>query len=167
MKVATLLRHPRRSTRAFSLVEVVVALGIAVFVLVVLLGLFGVGLKINGESKDQIEAGNLASLIISDRLAAPTNQLNMTNLAIPVAALTNGFTNAFPGNQLTSYVGPDGMLTNQANAAYIMTCKAGTNTFTGPNVAQVYLMLSWPAQASPANATASEHYEVTTYIPFR
>ena len=134
MKSSLPLRRHRHSIEAFSLVEVVLALSICVFVLVVLLGLYGTGIKVNRESEAQIQAGNLASLIISDRNAAPTNQVNLTKLAIPVSALTNAYTNAYAGNSPTSYVGPDGMLTNSTYAAYLVTCKAGTNMITGPNV---------------------------------
>ncbi len=64
------------------------------------------------------------------------------------------------------YVGWDGMLTNSANnAAYKITCQSGTNTLTGPKVAQIYLLLSWPAQAS-STTNAANYYEITTYIPF-
>jgi type II secretory pathway pseudopilin PulG len=165
---ATLIHHrPDSAIAAFSLVEVVIALGVCVFVLVVLLGLYGTGIRVNRESESQIQAGNLVSLILSSRSASPTNQVNLTRLAIPVSAMTNAYTNAYAGNSATSYVGNDGLLTNAANASYIVTCMAGTNATSGPNIAQVYLMLSWPVQVSQANAGASDHYEVTTFIPFR
>lgn len=158
--------RPDASVLAFSLVEVVIALGICTFVLVTLIGLYSIGIHVNRESEAQVQAGNLASLIISTRNAAPTNASAFPNLCIPVSAMTNAYTNAFPGNAATHYIGADGMLTNSAaNAAYVATCLAGTNAITGPNVAQVYLMLSWPAQVSQANTAASDHYEVTTYIP--
>jgi len=161
MRIPSALRSPRPGIRAFSLVEVVVALGICVFVLVTIMGLYSTGMRVNRESQNQIQEANLASLIIASRRAAPTNA---SQLAIPASALTGPFTNAYPNGQLTNYVGSDGMITNAANAAYVVSCRAGTNAMTGPNTAQVYLMLSWPAQANPA--VSSDHYEVTTYIPF-
>ncbi len=162
MKISSALRRPRRGIRAFSLVEVVLALGICVFVLVTLLGLYSTGLRVNRESENQIQEADLASLIIASRRAAPTNT---SQLAIPASALTNAYTNAFAnGVQLTNYIGSDGMITNAANAVYLVSCRAGTNSLTGPNIAQIYMMLSWPAQASPT-AASSDHYEVTTYIP--
>ena len=162
MKIPSALRQPKPGVRAFSLVEVVLALGICVFVMVIIMGLYSTGLRVNRESESQIQAADLASLIIAARRANPTNT---SELAIPASALTNAYTNAFAnGTQLTNYIGSDGMLTNAANAVYTASCMAGTNTMTGPNLAQVYLMLSWPAQANPTNAS-SDHYEVTTYIP--
>ncbi len=167
MTTPLVLRKPKPSLQAFNLVEVVVAMGISVFVLVVLLALYSMGIRVNHESAAQIQAGNLASLIISSRSASPTNLVNLSNLAIPAASLTGPFTNAYPHNQLTNYVGTDGMLTTAAQAAYIVSCQAGTNQVTGPYIAQVYLMLSWPVQVSQTNAVASDHYEITTYIPLR
>ena len=162
MKISSALRRPQPGIRAFSLVEVVLALGISVFVLVIIMGLYSTGLRVNRESENQIQEANLASLIIAARRANPTNA---SQLAIPASSLTNAYTNAFAnGTQLTNYIGSDGLLTNAANAVYTVSCKAGTNTMTGPNLAQVYMMLSWPAQANPTNAS-SDHYEVTTYIP--
>jgi type II secretory pathway pseudopilin PulG len=161
MKISSAMRRPKPGIRAFSLVEVVLALGICVFVLVTIMGLYSTGMRVNRESENQIQEADLASLIISSRRAAPTNSVP---LAIPASALTGPFTNAYPNGQLTNYVGSDGMITNTANAVYLVSCRAGTNAMTGPNMAQVYLMLSWPAQANPA--ASSDHYEVTTYIPF-
>ncbi len=162
MKNSSALRRPKPGTRAFSLVEVVLALGICVFVLVTLMGLYSSGLRMNRESENQIQAANLASLIVASRRAAPTN---MSQLAIPANALTNAFTNAYGATGAQNYIGSDGLITNAANAVYLVTCRAGTNVLTGPNVAQVYMMLSWPPQANPSMAS-TEHYEVTTYIPF-
>jgi uncharacterized protein (TIGR02598 family) len=163
MKIRLALRRPRHGIRAFSLVEVVLALGICVFVLVTIMGLYSAGLRVHRESADQIEAANLASLIISSRRAAPTNS---SQLAIPASALTNAFASAYAnGTQLTNYIGSDGILTNSAHAVYLVSCRAGTNPMTGPNVSQVYLMLSKPPTANP-NSPSSDHYEITTYIPF-
>ncbi|HSI84089.1 MAG: hypothetical protein ACAI35_16045 [Candidatus Methylacidiphilales bacterium] len=148
--------------RAFSLVEVVLALGIFAFVLVALAGLLGIGLQTSRDSEDQIQAANLASLLISTRTASPTHSI--TNFAIPAAAMTNLYGDVYLG--AASYVGFDGKLTNAPNAAYQITCRAGTNTATGSRMTQVYLMLSWPAQLNPADGNA-KRYELLTYIPLR
>jgi uncharacterized protein (TIGR02598 family) len=163
MKALLGVRRMKPGIQAFSLVEVVLALGICIFVLVTIMGLYSTGLRINRESEDQIQAANFASMIISARRASPLSQI-LT--AIPSFAMTNAFANAYAnGSQLTNYVGEDGQLTaTAANASYIISCRAGTNTLTGANLAQVYLKLSWPVQANPTNAS-SDHYEVTTYIP--
>ena len=151
------------SATAFSLLEVVVALAICVFVLVAVMGLFAAGVQTSHQSESEIQAANLASLILSTRRAAPLSAAKAAGVpALPPAAMTNAFADACRDR----FVGLDGMLTDNArNAAYWVTCRAGTNALTGPHVAQVYLILSWPVQVNPSLA-ASHHYEITTCIPF-
>jgi len=141
------------------------ALGICSFALVAILGLFTTGLQTNKTSEEQIQAANLVSMLVSTRRASPTNSLG--SFAIPSRAMTNFFTNAYNnGGTLTNYVGFDGQIVTSANAEFLISCQAGTNMLTGPDVAQVYVMLSWPAWANPSNPSVG-HYEYVTYIPLR
>ncbi len=153
----------RPPTRAFSLVEVVFALAICTFVLIGVMGLFMTGLRANRESEGEIQAANSASLIISSTRANPLGpNATAANCPIPSSALTNGFTTIYENK----YVGWDGALLDSANdAAFLITCRSGTNTLTSPGVAQVYLLFSWPVLANPAS-TPPHYYEVSTYIPF-
>jgi hypothetical protein len=48
------------------------------------------------------------------------------------------------------------------SAAFRVACNAGTNAATGPKLAQVYLLLTWPPQAPLTNA--SGRYEILTYV---
>lgn len=146
----------RYGSRAFSLVEVVLALGICAFVLVALLGLFSTGLRAGRESEEQVQAANLASQILATRAATATN---LTNFAIPTAALTKDYSDIYPSGGGT--VGLDGR--TNGTPAYRIVCRAGTNADTGPRLSQIYLMLSWPYQAAASNAAG--RYEVSTYVP--
>lgn len=148
----------KHHSRAFSLVEVVLALGICAFVLVALIGLFSTGLRTGRESEEQVQAANLASQILSTRLAAPTST-NLANFAIPAAAMTGAYSNVFSSSD--SLVGLDGR--TNSTPAYRIICRAGTNAQTGPRLSQVYIMLSWPYQAPITNAAG--RYEVLTYVP--
>lgn len=154
---------PKPDQTAFSLVEVVVALGICSFALVAIMGLFTTGLQSGKDSETQIHAANLISLLVSTRGALPTNAI--ANFAIPERAMTHGYTNAYDnGGRLTNYLASDGSIANSAaNALYQISCKAGTNLMTGPKVAQVYIKLTWPPHMNPTNAAAGS-YEVLTYI---
>ena len=165
------MKHPAkrpRSRSAFSLVEIVLAIAVCSFALIAVLGLFTTGLQSNHQSEQDIQAANLASMLISLRTASPTSAIpNLPNFAIPTSVMSGPYTNAYPGsggNVLTNYVGLDGQTTTLANAAYLISCRAGTNAVTGNNLAQVYLMLSWPPQADPANGNVG-HYEIITTIP--
>lgn len=56
--------------RAFSLVEVVLALGITSFALIALVSLLPAGLRLVGESDDESRAVNLVAELIADRSAS-------------------------------------------------------------------------------------------------
>ncbi len=151
----------KASPRGFSLVEVVLALGICTFVLVALMGLFSSGWKMNRESEDQVQAANLASQIVALRVASPTNGPT-TTAAIPHTKMTQAYGNAYGDpDQLVAF---DGTLTKDMDkAAYRIACSVGTNAKTGSQLSQVYLRLTWPPQAAATNAAG--RYEVCTYVP--
>jgi uncharacterized protein (TIGR02598 family) len=146
-------------SRAFSLVEVVLALGICAFVLIAMLGLFSSGLRTSRESEEQVQAANLASQILATRTAAPASDVNLANFAIPAASLTKAYADIYPAAGGT--VGLDGR--TNSPAAYRITCRAGTNAATGARNAQIHLMLSWPPQAALSNAAG--RYETLVYVP--
>ncbi|SDT88581.1 Verru_Chthon cassette protein B [Verrucomicrobium sp. GAS474] len=153
------------SSPAFSLVEVLLALGICSFVLIALLALFTIGLHDSRESGEKIEAANLASLILSARRASPlgTNG-TMATLAIPPTALARSFGDAYAGAD--KYVALDGTLTTPAKAAFRIRCSAGTNAVMGADVALVHLFLSWPPQMAPSQPNVKS-YEFISAIPLR
>lgn len=62
---------PAPSSRGFSLVEVVLALGIISFVLVAIFGLFPVGYKNAQESRRETRAAYLAEQILNDLRSSP------------------------------------------------------------------------------------------------
>ncbi len=143
------------SGQAFSLVEVVIALGIFTFAVMGIVGLFVVGINAGKESADQIQAANLASLLISTRRALPTKA--MTNFALPPLNMTY----ASSGSNVMG-VATDGTIT--APAEYNLFYQIGTNAATGPHLAQVHLMLWWPpATTNPPNNPANR-YELTTQV---
>ena len=143
---------------AFSLVEVVVALGIFTFALVAIVGLFVTGLNTNKESSDQIQGANFASLLISTRRALPTNVI--ANFALP--PLNVPYSTA--GTYLTNATGVAADGTTNGTPAYNLFYQAGTSTLTGSHLALVHLVLWWPlAAAAPTNNPGSR-YEVTTQI---
>jgi len=78
--------HDGLSHRGFSLVEVVLALGIAMIGVLAIIGLLPVGLKIASDSLEETRAINILSEMIADRRATPST-LNSTLYSIP--ALNN------------------------------------------------------------------------------
>ncbi|MEI9999837.1 MAG: type II secretion system protein [Verrucomicrobiota bacterium] len=154
----------RASTRAFSLIEVVFALAICAFVLVVVMGLFMAGLQANQESEGEIQAANLASLIISSARATPVGPIaNTPSCPIPAAALTNGFATVYENK----YVGWDGIVDQFNTVRCVFDYMPVGHPTPSPGLAlsHVYLLLSWPVQTNPAN-NPLHYYEISTYIPF-
>lgn len=147
--------------KGFSLVEVVLALGICSFALVGIMALFVSGLKTNRESEEMIQAANLVSVILNTRQAAPFKDI--VNFPVPHTALTNTFVQLYGADSSVKYLGADGRLTDRDHALYRITCWAGTNYVTGPHLAQVYLMVSWPIGANSSNPSAGR-YELTSYV---
>ena len=140
---------------AFSLIEVLLALGIVAFALIAVVGLLSVGLKTNKESSDQIQASNVASLLMATIRALPTNPpvgfgLPNLNQGFPVTG-TNGVTY-------------NGMGTNAADAAYGLYYMIGTNSSTGAKIANVYLMLWRPAGTPIPTNSPGAYYELTSQV---
>lgn len=153
-------RSPGRGAvlAAFTLVEVVVALGIFSFALFAIAGLFLVGINTNKESSEQIQAANVASLLISTRRALPTNTI--ANFALPPLNTLYSATG-------TSLTGTGGMAldgTTTGTPTYNLFYQAGTNTATGPHLAQVHLILWWPTAAAMPINNSSTRYELTTQV---
>jgi len=146
-----------RLHRAFTLIEVVISLAIMSFALVAVVGLLSVGLKTNKTSSDQLQAANIASLLISTIRAMPTNPP-------PAFALTNLNRSVMTN---TVQIGPDGTTTNVSadNNAYNLYYVVGTNAITGAKLANVYLMLWWPLSAAKPTNDPSSYYEVTARVP--
>ena len=63
-----------RRLHAFSLVEVTLALGIAVFCLIAVFGLVPVGVQTNRNATSQTTATNILSSVVSDIRASPPGQ---------------------------------------------------------------------------------------------
>ncbi len=155
-----------KSKKAFSLVEVAVALAIVVFALFSMVGLLNVGLQNTHDSRERIQAATIAEQICATRRAAPTNDFTggtspQPGFPLPVLQIA--------ANNLTTplYITRDGLLTSQDNAdfgfVYSITPKfdpipAG-NTSNG--VSQVYMAIFWPPHASPTSP-ATGRYEINT-----
>lgn len=137
----------------FSLVEVVIALGICVFCLVALLGLFSVGMKSRQESAESIEAANLASLLIAQRRAFPVGS---NAPAFPVLPSLSESTN---NRNAPIYLTGAGEVVAVEQAAFRLLFLVETNTLA---VSQLSLTLSAPAAADPGRART--RFDVLTYV---
>ena len=164
----------QRRIAAFSLVEVVVALGIFVFAGFALISVLSVGIQSNRDSKEQLQAANIIEFICSTRRAVPTTDISSAgtgaqpNFPLPVlfSSSWTSTTTGFTTNNFASptYLTWDGASTNQANAIFGLlfniTAPTSYATKTNPGFSTVYLCVYWPAQAPLTGA--SGHVEVTS-----
>jgi len=75
------LRMPTPGRRGFSLVEVVLALGIISFAIVAILGVFPLGLRTSHSSQDDARATQIAQNVLN--AMASQSQQNFTNIVLP------------------------------------------------------------------------------------
>ena len=152
------LQHP---ARAFSLVEATIALGIAVFCLVVIFGLLSVGVNMSSVSIEQTTATNLLAGIASDIRTAPkplpTDGTTVYHIKIPANAppaaspLRDVRPDAAPLDLTSKYLDACGRPVETANQARYQLggwMRAGN----GRDATIACLRLTWPASAAPSNS---------------
>ncbi len=139
------LRKPRLSRLGFSLIEVTIALGIAAFCLVSMIGLIPVGLNNCGIAALQTEAINLLSAVAADLRNAPTAGVNAgfsPRYNIQVGDPTQStvfYVNEDGGN--SSVLGPKSQYRVSVTTVYQPNSGQTRATWENVNV-------SWPAAAN-------------------
>lgn len=119
---------PRRKRSAFSLVEVTIALGIAGFCLLAILGLLQTGLASERSTVERTSAVGIASAIFAN---LSTGSLLVTNTSTPV---TLWFSDA--GQEAT----------NVSSARYRATIQRHPPSGTGKVPTTYTLIVSWPPE---------------------
>jgi uncharacterized protein (TIGR02598 family) len=145
-------RSPRH--RAFSLIEVVIALGVATFAIVAIAALLPVGLQSSRDTVEESTALNVLSSLVADRRATPST--NFSGI-YQLSALTNvvSTTNTFG-------IGDNGQeIANLSQASYRIVC-----VFTPPAVGTLnpsvgHFTASWP----PLNTNSPACVEVVVSFP--
>ncbi len=133
------------SAAAFSLVELTLAIGIAAFCLIAVFGLMPVGVQTNRSATSQTAATNIVTAVIADLRATPKTPGTWTGTSsqfgIPL------------GTSTTLYFDSAGQFTTslETNSRYQLNITFPT---TG-NLTYADLKVTWPAAATPANASGS------------
>jgi uncharacterized protein (TIGR02598 family) len=136
--------HAREYSRAFSLVETVIALGIFVFCIVGIVGLMPVGLNSVRSVSNENNAIHIASSIEGIWEVAPANS-TLSHARFPVTNFYIGATNASE-----FYFNEFGEETIKPNASMKMTYNA-TVSSTFPSAFDVKMVFSWPPVGSAAS----------------
>lgn len=134
----------------FTLVEVTLALGIAVFCLVVIFGLMNVGINTSSASVEQTVATNILAAVASDLRAAPTPSANTSGTITPGAAsavygLTLPVNGATGGNTTRSLDSTGQLLGGTVPARYQLDVSTISGTSRGATLARI--TVSWPPGA--------------------
>jgi uncharacterized protein (TIGR02598 family) len=128
----------------FSLVEVTLALGIAAFCLIAVIGIIPVGVQTNRNATSQTAATNIMAAVVADLRATPTTTNTSSQFAISFG--TSGTqTRYFDGSGTVSPSRTD-------NSRYRLDI-----TWNAPptGLRYAYLNLWWPAAATTADASGS------------
>lgn len=140
--------NPRSTHAAFSLVEVTLALGVAVFCLVAIFGLLPIGVSTSQASMEQTAANGILSAVVADLRATPRQQAaTSSQFAIPIP-------DSGTGEVVTLYFTADGQSATvlKPDSHYLLTLTFPA-TSGGRAATLANLKVSWPAAATLANAS--------------
>ena len=145
----------QRSTLAFSLVEVTLALGIAVFCLIAVFGLMPVGVQTNRNATSQTAATNIIAAVVADLRAVPKTSTTSSqfNITIPTDPTSPPDPPPCSGTQ-TIYFNSEGQVVT-TDARYRVVVTFLRNPTATPTAGAIFarLKVTWPAAADPC-ATA-------------
>ncbi|MCE0499780.1 MAG: hypothetical protein LV481_17720 [Methylacidiphilales bacterium] len=148
-----------RNVRAFSLVEVVLALGVTAFAILAMVSLLPVGLESSKESLDESGAINVMSAVIADRKATPLTDQS-SNYFLPALSntMTVAMTNTFGVSDSSPYT-----TNNLSGSHYLVECvfMPPANGSSGLAPYQAYIKVSWPA----LNSNSSDFVDTVATIP--
>ena len=157
------VRAGSRTGRAFSLLEAAVAVGIAGFCLIAMLGLLPVGLRNNQSSIQQAAAGSALFAVVSDIFATPVDpsataagkSVSSLQFKIPIPATSPSDSAVAP--LATLYFVGDGRWTPalQPNSQYKLTVTPVANRTGLRKTVLLNLRVTWPAAAVSTNTVGS------------
>ena len=143
------------SNAGFSLIEVVIALGIFSFCIVAIVGLLPVGMNSVRSVSNENNAIHIASSIEGIWQVAPTNT-SITNSNFPITNLYIGITNNAP----PFYFNEFGEQTDSAGSSVNMTYTANASTTTS-SAYDVKMVFKWPPHAPNTNYQTIREFSYT------
>jgi uncharacterized protein (TIGR02598 family) len=132
----------RSPVAGFSLVEVTLSLGVMAICLLSVLGLLPIASQTNRLAAADTAAASIGSAVLADIRATPRAAATSPQFAVPFSANSVLFFDA--EGQATSTLNDNSIYRAEVTFP-INSSGAGAATF-------VYVKVSWPAAASPANA---------------
>jgi len=165
MKRATVSGR-RARTRSFSLIEVVIALGVVTVGIVGILAVFPTALQTGHSAQDETRAAHIAQSVFGSLVAQASSQFS--NVQIPLSAGVSPSINLRTGSgtipAVTAYADNDGnLIPNSTNAAYAIFIYTNNSVpgFTDLGTANlVTVRVAWPANAPAANQTYRDYVRI-------
>ena len=175
----------RNPSAAFSLIEVTLALGVAAFCLVPLLGLLPLGINLDHGSIEQFGAAGIAAAVAADLRTAPLpptpSTTNQTTAYYGLTIPANPSSTTTAANTHFIFLRQDGSAAGTQDQAfavaqnpryratiYYTSTLAGNSANSSPspeNGVAARILISWPPQVVPAaGAAVAGSFETTTTI---
>ncbi len=152
----------RAGTRSFSLLEVVIALGVITVGVVGVLAVFPTALQTGHAAQDETRAAHIAQSVFGSLVAGATSQFN--NVLLPPTPVSIDLTGSSSPTSPTLYADNNGnLISNSTNAAYAIFVYTNNSVpgFTGPGTANlVTVRVAWPANAPAANQTFRDYVRI-------
>lgn len=153
---------------AFSLLEVVIALGVVTVGIVGILAVIPTALQTGHSAQDETRAAHIAQSVFGSLVAQAPSQFNnlrfLLSDGVTLSPSIDLGTTLSPA--VTLYADNDGKLTNSAtNAAYAIPIYTNTSVawLTDPSSANaVTVRVAWPASAPAANQTFRDYVRIVS-----
>jgi Tfp pilus assembly protein PilV len=161
--------QPKADT-AFSLVEVVVALGIFAFSILTIIGLMGSSLKVTRDNEERIQAANVATVLM-ERYREMINQEVRRAAGRQADAISwNNFplpANPAGGNSFSSsvqWIDNVGAVTSREEAAFGLKHLITSEPVKGSaaQLVRCSLQLIWPVESADKDSPQKNTYVATT-----
>ena len=158
------MRGRHFSAAAFSLVELTLALGIAAFCLIAIVGLMPVGVQTTRNATSQTAATNFLSNVVSDIRASPKGQGATLQYGIR-RGKDNKTTVCFDGQGVSTTL--TGNVPCPANSQFRIYVNIKRNSIGTSYLADyAYLKVTWPAAVDPLSTTIKPSGSVETVAVF-
>ena len=141
----------KRSTAAFSLVEVTLALGIAAFCLIAVFGLVPVAVLTNRNATSQTAATNIIAAVVADLRATPASSTISAQFGIAFDNCKRLYFNS--EGRVVASDNCGGSITVPPTSRYQANVTWSGSGWSGLKYADVKVW--WPAAATAANANGS------------
>jgi uncharacterized protein (TIGR02598 family) len=157
------MKSSRHSRDGFSLVEVVLALGVVSFAIVAMLGVISTGLQTSHLAQDETRAAQIAQSIFASLASQAQTQFNNAQLQLSDNSTMSFDLSSSAAAAKTLYADNGGTLVpNASGAVYAITVRTnGSSTgFDATYANQVTLSVAWPASAAAANQTKRDFVRI-------